>query len=585
MVAQAFLHKPALVLIDEPLINLDPIMQRKIKNYLADYVKGGGTVFLSTHILEIAEEICTRIGIIHQGNLVREGPVAGREVLVEAPRGGLPRRHPWGDPCLRSLRRSPSGIFSKRVPANTIFTAMLKEEWRIHSTLFGSVGFALFPLLLVFFAFAGALFWPFFSDVLPAQTAVILIHSCYLLAGASVGGFGLFGREVMNRRFGQASLIAYSSRSLPVSEQSILLNFFLKDTVYYLVFWVFPFVAGLAFAAPFVGIPVTSAVRMLATLSLSFLLGLSLAFILSTIYVHSPRVLLGILVVAAAGAALTVRSVNAGVISLLPSLGLYHPAVGPPSPRHPPPHHRALRHLGAVPEGGVQGGDEALSRDPGPAGGVIRLVTRCPPHRKGCPRPEPERGRGREGRLLLPLPCHVHLDRALHPPAVHPDALPDHGLRHPPRGYLLHHLQLGHRVRSLHLLCLPARRGSGRSSVGSSRVTGSSTWSRSPSSSRQAFGTGQPALLIPALLTFASISFYAVAVTVYVGGLSPSVMLYNAKVYLPYLGLIIPVLLVILFVSIPNPWFALVSLCLIPPGWYILRKAFARWTAWEQPSF
>jgi ABC-2 type transport system ATP-binding protein len=95
MVAQAFLHRPELVLIDEPLINLDPIMQRKIKDYLAGYVKDGGTVFVSTHILEIAEEICTRVGIIHRGNLVREGPVADlrgekhlEEVFLDAVRGG-----------------------------------------------------------------------------------------------------------------------------------------------------------------------------------------------------------------------------------------------------------------------------------------------------------------------------------------------------------------------------------------------------------------------------------------------------------------------------------------------------------------
>jgi len=95
MVAQAFLHRPELVLIDEPLINLDPLMQRKIKDYLTDYVKGGGTVFISTHILGIAEEICTRVGILHQGNLVREGPVAVlkassgslEEVFVDALRG------------------------------------------------------------------------------------------------------------------------------------------------------------------------------------------------------------------------------------------------------------------------------------------------------------------------------------------------------------------------------------------------------------------------------------------------------------------------------------------------------------------
>ena len=95
MVAQAFLHRPELVLIDEPLINLDPLMQRKIKDYLSSYVKGGGTVFISTHILEIAEEICTRLGIIHRGTLVREGTVgelrgASRhleEVFLEAVSG------------------------------------------------------------------------------------------------------------------------------------------------------------------------------------------------------------------------------------------------------------------------------------------------------------------------------------------------------------------------------------------------------------------------------------------------------------------------------------------------------------------
>jgi len=98
MVAQAFLHRPELVFIDEPLINLDPLMQRKIKNYLTDYVKGEGTVFISTHILEIAEEICTRIGIIHGGNLVREGPLADlrassknlEEVFLDAIRGERP---------------------------------------------------------------------------------------------------------------------------------------------------------------------------------------------------------------------------------------------------------------------------------------------------------------------------------------------------------------------------------------------------------------------------------------------------------------------------------------------------------------
>ena len=76
MFAQAFIHTPELALIDEPLINFDPIMQDVVKKYLAGYVKDGNTVFLSTHILEIAEEICSRFAILHKGRLLYTGATA-----------------------------------------------------------------------------------------------------------------------------------------------------------------------------------------------------------------------------------------------------------------------------------------------------------------------------------------------------------------------------------------------------------------------------------------------------------------------------------------------------------------------------
>jgi ABC-2 type transport system ATP-binding protein len=76
MFTQAFIHEPALALIDEPLINFDPIMQDVVKDYLAGYVKNGKTIFISTHILEVAEEICSGFAILHKGNLLHTGPVA-----------------------------------------------------------------------------------------------------------------------------------------------------------------------------------------------------------------------------------------------------------------------------------------------------------------------------------------------------------------------------------------------------------------------------------------------------------------------------------------------------------------------------
>ncbi|HII99313.1 MAG TPA: ABC transporter ATP-binding protein [Methanoregula sp.] len=76
MFAQAFIHEPALALIDEPLINFDPIMQDVVKEYLAGYVKNSRTIFLSTHILEVAEEICSEFAILHKGRLLHTGTVA-----------------------------------------------------------------------------------------------------------------------------------------------------------------------------------------------------------------------------------------------------------------------------------------------------------------------------------------------------------------------------------------------------------------------------------------------------------------------------------------------------------------------------
>ena len=70
MITAAFLHEPDVVFIDEPLVNLDPIVQETVKRYLVDYREAGNTIFLSTHHIEVAEEICTRVGFINDGELV-----------------------------------------------------------------------------------------------------------------------------------------------------------------------------------------------------------------------------------------------------------------------------------------------------------------------------------------------------------------------------------------------------------------------------------------------------------------------------------------------------------------------------------
>jgi ABC-2 type transport system ATP-binding protein len=71
--AACFLHDPKVVIIDEPWVGLDPRNIRTTIDFLKRQVRGGVTVFMSTHTLDIAEEIAERVGIIHHGRLVHDG--------------------------------------------------------------------------------------------------------------------------------------------------------------------------------------------------------------------------------------------------------------------------------------------------------------------------------------------------------------------------------------------------------------------------------------------------------------------------------------------------------------------------------
>jgi ABC-2 type transport system ATP-binding protein len=72
MLTQAFLHEPSLVVIDEPLANLDPIVQEQVKRFLVAYREAGNTVLVSTHNVDVAEEVCSRVGVVAGGRLVTE---------------------------------------------------------------------------------------------------------------------------------------------------------------------------------------------------------------------------------------------------------------------------------------------------------------------------------------------------------------------------------------------------------------------------------------------------------------------------------------------------------------------------------
>lgn len=75
VIASALLHDPKIFVIDEPMVGLDPMHARVVKQVFRERAKAGMTIFLSTHQLAVAEEVADRIGIIHEGRLIALGTV------------------------------------------------------------------------------------------------------------------------------------------------------------------------------------------------------------------------------------------------------------------------------------------------------------------------------------------------------------------------------------------------------------------------------------------------------------------------------------------------------------------------------
>jgi ABC-2 type transport system ATP-binding protein len=82
--AAALLHRPRLLLLDEPFEGVDPISARTMRSMLDRFRTGGGTVVLSSHVMDLVERLCDHVGVIHRGRLVASGPTeelrAGRRL-------------------------------------------------------------------------------------------------------------------------------------------------------------------------------------------------------------------------------------------------------------------------------------------------------------------------------------------------------------------------------------------------------------------------------------------------------------------------------------------------------------------------
>jgi hypothetical protein len=468
-----------------------------------------------------------------------------------------------------------------------IFKSMIKEEWRMHSNLFGSGSFALFPVFIFLFTFFVSLVLPIFREIFTDSQIASGIHYFFLLVGGMVGAFGLMGREFMNRRFGQASLIAYSSRTLPVSQRKIFTNFLVKDIVYYFALYVLPFIAGFALAVEFV--PAGSfnhpetLLTLLLTLSLSFMIGLSLVFFLSTVYAHAGRVLfsgllaISVLLVFISGnldsnifyslpslAFFLTQSKNQFLFSLIliiiPSaLSLIFLKVDFPQVKQSFSNSFSLLcgHLGSYRYAAFVAKDSLdMQRSEGGFGKIIFS-------------------------FLLPLALIWMLLEALEKVIPVLNTL------------ILFSLVLGVLSSSMYnwlteydifssYAFFPLR----VSDMIKSKLNSYLFLNLIPFILLTGLVLKEdPARLLPSLLLFLTISLYMVSVLIYLTGLSPSINLYNGKTFALYAFSVVPLLLINIVLSIFGTYYVLVNLLLVPVAFNLLKKGFRKWDQIESPRF
>jgi hypothetical protein len=465
-----------------------------------------------------------------------------------------------------------------------LFSAMMKEEWRVHSTMFGSLSFALFPFMIFGIAFMGAFLVPLMRTTLPAGNLSLILHGSYLMLGIMVGGFGLLGNEVMNRRFGQASLLAYSARSLPLSEKFIFANFVVKDTVYYFFLWVLPFGLGYLLATPWTGVPLASALMLILTLSLSFLYGLCGIFFLSTVYARSkvafwlflfacladlgaitlitgsnPALLFPPLLISSAFT-WTNLLVSCLLLSFLfgVSLWLFSPESVGSEKNYRDSFGPLMKRLSFLPNPPLAVKDTLdLYRSGSMIGQTIFS-------------------------FILPLAVIWFFLSLLGP------FFPPHGL------LMIFAITAGVVASTMYTwvtmfdtfgpyACLPVA----VSTLIESKLTMFAILQLIPAAFIAAVAVlaGEAAVLVPAVVLGLSVSFYAVAVMAWLTGLSPSVLVYDVRVLASYLILVGIALVLFTAAVFANPYSALASVVLAVPAWWFVQRAKVRWDAVDPAGF
>ncbi len=189
---------------------------------------------------------------------------------------------------------------------------MLKEEFRSHATYSGTERFISFPFFVFFISAAIGLTLDRISETVTLEEMATFAHLSAFIYGLSVGAFGLMGRQYLERRYGRSNYLVAMPFILPLTFRRTFLGIYIRDSVFYMVLLLVPATLGLAAVAPVMGFSLVSIGLFFVAVLATFMVGLSLSFMASVLFIRSIHAFL----------ALT---------ALVASLFLMHLATGTPS--------------------------------------------------------------------------------------------------------------------------------------------------------------------------------------------------------------------------------------------------------------
>ena len=162
-----------------------------------------------------------------------------------------------------------------------LLVGMMKEEWRLHRSMVGGLGSALFPFMIFFLTAICAIVAQFIIYNLPLATILLMLHAASLLYGFFVGGFGAMGENVMTRRLGQVNMLLQLPQTYPVTFRRVMAIFYIKDSIFYLLYTYIPMMLGLGVSASLARVSLLGVLGLGITTYLTFMLGMGLSFVVS----------------------------------------------------------------------------------------------------------------------------------------------------------------------------------------------------------------------------------------------------------------------------------------------------------------